>query len=336
MLRKLIIFLVFALMMSCSTALAEEQNYREIEISIAGDPSYPLGATLCLPGGSDRVPVVLLVQGSGVSDRDETIGENRPFRDIAHALAERGIASLRYDKRAYIYPESAGESGMDVDLREELLDDVNAALEWLRQDERINPKGIFVLGHSLGGMMVPAIAVENPDLAGAISMAGSLRPLWEIIYDQNQEVIKALQDAELPQEQQTLLEDQIEGLEADMQVLRGDFSNLQDDALLLGIPVRYWKSIKEYCGLNLIDQVHLPLLILQGSADFQVYPGVDFPLWEEKLSGRDNVRFELYEGVNHLMMPTQGRRDVSEYLVESHVEERVIEDIAEFILENAK
>ena len=316
-----------------SDSVEETGAWTEIELTVEADPAYPLGATLCLPEGGDAAlpPVVVLVQGSGSSDRNEAILQNAPFKDIAHGLAELGVATLRYDKRTFVYPECAGDTGLDIDIRGEMLDDVNAAIDLMRIDERVDGSRIFVLGHSLGGMMVPAIAAENADLAGAVSMAGSLRRLWEIVYDQNQEAIAAYDAVELPEAQRTVLDAQVAQIEADMEVFRGGISELADDALLLGVPARYWKSLEEYAGAHFIDELELPLLILQGDADFQVYADVDYPLWHEVLAGRNNVTFCLYEGLNHLMMPTQGLRDTTEYVTPSHVREDVIADIADFV-----
>ena len=311
----------------------ETGPWTEIELTVEADPAYPLGATLCLPEGGDAAlpPVVVLVQGSGSSDRNEAILQNAPFKDIAHGLAELGVATLRYDKRTFIYPECAGDTGMDIDIRGEMLDDVNAAIALLRDDGRVDGSRIFVLGHSLGGMMVPAIAAENPDLAGVISMAGSLRRLWEIVYDQNQEAIAAYNEVELPEAQRAVLDEQVAQIEADMEVFRSGIDGLSDDATLLGVPARYWRSLEEYAGEHFIDAIDLPLLILQGDADFQVYADVDYPLWQEALAGRENVTFCIYEGLNHLMMPTQGLRDTTEYVTPSHVREDVIADIAGFV-----
>ena len=311
----------------------ETGPWTEIELTVEADPAYPLGATLCLPEGGDAAlpPVVVLVQGSGSSDRNEAILQNAPFKDIAHGLAELGVATLRYDKRTFIYPECAGDTGMDIDIRGEMLDDVNAAIALLRDDGRVDGSRIFVLGHSLGGMMVPAIAAENPDLAGVISMAGSLRRLWEIVYDQNQEAIAAYNEVELPEAQRAVLNAQVAQIEADMEVFRSGIDGLSDDATLLGVPARYWRSLEEYASEHFIDAIDLPLLILQGDADFQVYADVDYPLWQEALAGRENVTFCLYEGLNHLMMPTQGLRDTTEYVTPSHVREDVIADIAGFV-----
>ncbi len=310
---------------------AKDGGYEEFELIVEGDPSCPLGAALTLPRDVEKPPVVILVQGSGSSNRNEQIGENRPFADIAHGLAQRGIAVLRYDKRFFTYPERAMEIS-DLNLREEYLDDVSAAIALMQEDERVDGSRIFVLGHSLGGSLVPAVAAEHPELSGIISMAGSLRLLWEISYDQNQELLSTMDRDSLPEEQQELLEQQITQLEADMEVLRGDELDEQPaDASLLGMPAGYWQSIKEYCGMNFIDEVEMPILVLQGDADFQVFPDKDYTLWQETLADRENAEFHLYEGLNHLMMTTQGKRDVSEYETAGHVEEQVIEDIAAFV-----
>lgn len=308
--------------------------YTEEEVTVMADERVPLGGTLTLPKDAENPPVVILVHGSGSSDRDENINGNKPFADIAHGLAARGIAVLRYDKRYYVYPDcpDVGSAEM-VTLREEVLDDVDAAIRLMQEDARVDGSQIFVLGHSLGGCLCPAIAAEHPQLAGIISMAGSLRPLWEISYDQNQEAIAAAEAGNLTEEEQAQLAKATEQVEADTKILREELDDQPDDHMLLGIPVRYWKSMKEYCGTNFIDEVEMPILILQGEADFQVYPEKDYVLWQETLDGRDNAVFHLYEGLNHLMMPTQGKRDITEYSVKSHVDEQVIDDMAEFIMD---
>ena len=89
--------------------------------------------------------------------------------------------------------------------------------------------------------------------------------------------------------------------------------------------------MREYEGMNFISEISLPKWILQGDADFQVYADKDYVLWQQTLRDRENVDFALFEGLNHLMMQTQGKRDISEYAVKSTVSEDVIIDIAEFV-----
>lgn len=137
----------------------------EEEISIEGDPAYPLAGTLTLPEGTDNPPVVILIHGSGSSDRNETISGNTPFRDIAWGLAERGIASIRYDKRYYTYPDAASDPA-SVTIEAEVLEDADAAIALAMADDRLDHSRVYILGHSLGGMLTPAIAASHPQLAG--------------------------------------------------------------------------------------------------------------------------------------------------------------------------
>lgn len=68
---------------------------RTLPITVAADADYPLPGLLTLPDGAGPFPAVLLVHGSGPQDRDEAVGPNRPFRDLAVGLAALGVASLR-------------------------------------------------------------------------------------------------------------------------------------------------------------------------------------------------------------------------------------------------
>jgi predicted dienelactone hydrolase len=78
--------------------------FRAVEVKLGSEP-FLLGATLTLPTGTGPFPAVVLVHGSGPQDRDEPLGANRVFRDLAEGLASKGVVVLRYDKRTKIYPK---------------------------------------------------------------------------------------------------------------------------------------------------------------------------------------------------------------------------------------
>jgi len=309
------------------------EAYTEVDIIVAGDPDLPLAGKLTLPAGVERPPVVILVQGSGSSDMDETIGSagNKPFRDIAAGLAELGVATIRYDKRYFTYPESGQALGYDVTLEHEVLEDVEAAIALAKTDARIDGSRVYVLGHSLGGMLTPKIAALHPELAGIISMAGSLRQLWEISYDQNMELVETLRPT-LSESDLKILDGQITQIETDIATLSGAFDNLPNSTILMGIPAGYWKSLKQCNGMQYIETCTMPILILQGEADFQVCPDTDYQLWLDTIGDRESVTCKLYEGLNHLMMPTTGLRSVDDYNTPANVEAQVMRDIADFIL----
>ena len=311
----------------------QTESYTEYEVSV-GDGAHPLDGLLTLPSGVEKPPVVLLVHGSGQSDKDEMIGAagNTPFADIAHGLAEQGIATLRYNKRYYQYPELVTD---DVTIRDEVLDDAAAAIGLLADLEAVDGSRIYVLGHSLGGMLAPCIVQENPQAAGLISMAGSPRGLWEIVYDQNIAAMEAAQLGEAGREALTELVrqeyDRVLALAADVRTGELDGKDPALAEALFGVCGYYWVSLAEIDTAAIARELTAPMLILQGSADFQVYPDRDYAAWQTILEGKENVAFRLFEGLNHLFMPSNGAMDITEYDQESHVSEEVIRAIAEWI-----
>jgi len=303
----------------------ETDAYSEIEFSVG---EYDLPGLLTLPKGVESPPVVLLIQGSGSTDKNETIGaaSNTPFADIAHTLAEQGIATLRYDKRYFSHPELA-ESGA-VTVEAEVLDDAYAAIAQLTADDRIDNSRIFVLGHSLGGMLAPKIAADNSDVAGIIILAGSLRNLAEIIMDQNNEAAETLRPT-LSDDEITLLESQLAQAQTDAAAVLA--LTKDDGGTYFGIPAAYWYSLNQAGGMNYLDQLTLPVLILQGSEDFQVYPDKDFVLWQNYYEGNDQATLVLYDGLNHLFMQSSGLRTTADYDTPNQVRQDVIDDIGEWV-----
>ena len=122
-----------------------------------------------MPSGAGPFPAVILVHGSGPNDRDETIGPNKPFKDLAWAVASRGVAVLRYEKRTKQHSAKLA-SVRAFTVKEEVLDDAMAAFVLLRTTEGIVPNASFVLGHSLGGMLVPHIGRLDPNLRRHIQL----------------------------------------------------------------------------------------------------------------------------------------------------------------------
>jgi len=141
-------------------------------VVVTGD--YRLGATLCMPADAADAPIVVLVHGSGPLDRDENIGPNHPFRDLAHQLAAQGIGTLRYDKRTKVYKE------MPANYDEEVCDDAVSAIALAAGLS----SRVYLLGHSQGGMLAPRIARRAPQLAGVVLMAAPARTLREIVIEQ--------------------------------------------------------------------------------------------------------------------------------------------------------
>lgn len=284
-------------------------------------PVGPLRGALTLPAGAGPFPAVVLVAGSGAHDMDETIGPNKPFRDIAEGLARAGIASLRYDKRTFDHPESG--AGLVVDA--EVTDDAVAAAHLLAQQAGIDPKRVFVLGHSLGAMMAPRIGQRDPQLAGLVLMAAPARPLLDVSAEQVREVGERehATTAQIAASEQAIAAEQKLLADADPQhPPAGSFG---------GMPQGYWLGLHAYHQVVVAKALPMPMLILQGAGDFQVSPTLDFALWQQELAGRPHTAFHLYPGLSHLFMPAGKTGTLADYTAAAHVDAQVVGDIAAWV-----
>ena len=304
---------------------ADASSFDEKEVTV-GTGEWALPGTLSLPKGDGPFPGVVLVHGSGPNDRDETVGPNKPFRDLAWGLASRGIAVLRYEKRTRQHSTKLLSERTDLTVREETVDDALLGVSLLGGVERVDPERVFVLGHSLGGMLVPRIASGAPDLAGLIILAGTTRPLEEVLLMQ----VRYIADldgkiSKVEQEGLDKLEEEIGKIRAIDKEGPGE-----PGATILGAPVAYWRDLKAYDPLGAVVQVKAPLLVLQGERDYQVTM-VDFENWRKALAGREDVKLKSYGPLNHLFIPGEGVCTPQEYAVAGHVSEEVVSDIALWI-----
>ena len=158
--------------------------FRESDVRVVSG-SVSLRGTLTLPLGEGPFPAVVLLHGSGPQDRDETIGGLRPFQDLAQGLASRGIAVLRYEKRTKVYGKEMAAAG-DITVKDEVLDDALAALGLLREAAGVDRRRLFVVGHSLGALLAPRIAVLDGAVAGVVLLASPSRLMSEVVRDQAQ------------------------------------------------------------------------------------------------------------------------------------------------------
>ncbi len=297
-------------------------TYTETDVSTKTD--RPLPGILTLPRNVEQPPVVLMIQGSGAHDMNETVGTagNHPFADIAHGLAEHGIASLRYNKRTAQYPQTSADP-QTLTIEYEVLDDAAAAVELLRDMPEVNTQRIYVLGHSLGGMLAPKIAQDN-DLNGLVSLAGSPRSLLAIMLDQSEAAAAAEQIT--PQE----LAQTKAVIEIAKNAKQGDLTPM------LGVTGNYWYSLNRINTPEIAQSLDIPMLFLQGEADFQVSPAKDFEAWKTLLAEKPSAEFLSYPALTHLFTPApESPTDtVADYNAPQTVDPQVITDIAAWISKN--
>jgi dienelactone hydrolase len=273
--------------------------------------------------GAGAVPACVLVHGSGPNDADETIGGARVFKDLAWGLASQGVAVLRYAKRSKHAPQGI------VTQKEEVLDAAHAAADLLRKTPGIDPKRVFVVGHSQGGYLAPRIAKDDPALAGIALLAGAARPLEDSIIDQltyfasldpkNAAIEKALAGAhefKVVAESPTLTPD------ADVRLPIGGGS----------VKGAYLLDVRGYDPVAVAKGLACRVLVLQGGRDYQVTPVGDFARWKT-LAGAKNVTFKTYPTLNHLFVAGEGPPGPTEYEKDGHVDAAVVADLAVWMRE---
>jgi len=300
---------------------------QEEKIVIGAGTEYPLDGILTLPDDSAEqpIPAVVLVHGSGPQDMDEKIGAISPFKDIACALANKGIATLRYDKRTKVYGRLMMKNPADITVRTETIEDAILATELLRSDLRIGK--IFILGHSMGGMLAPRIDAEGGDFDGIIIAAGSPRELRVIMLDQLQE-----------------LQERYKGLirlVANKQIAKivSNFAAIdtltdeeaREKKVVGSTRAYYFKEFEAHPTSLYLDEMTKPVFIFQGSGDFQVNPDKDFEGYQRLYESKPNVTLKLYEGLNHVFTAAHESRSMKDYRVPDKVAAEVTNDIAEWI-----
>jgi len=284
-------------------------DFRSTEISVGTAP-YVLGGTLTVPVGLGPFPGVVLVHGSGPQDRDETIGANKVFKDLAEGLASRGIEVLRYDKRTFVYGAKLGDS---ISVDDEVMLDAIAAVAALRGRPEIDSRRILVIGHSMGALLAPEIGMRSAPVAGVVLLAPPGRPPWELVLSQMRYIgAPPKQIAEM-----------------ELEVARVKAGTLGSERLL-GAPQSYWKDLAAHDGIGMAKKLGTPVLVLRGDRDYQVI-GEDVAAWQKGLAGVPKVDIVTLNGLNHLFIAGSGKPGPSEYEKPGHVDVRVIDKLAAFI-----
>ncbi len=299
--------------------------FTEKEITIGKAP-WVLPGTLTIPKGNGPFAAIVLVHGSGPNDRDETLGPNKPFKDLAWGMASKGVAVLRYEKRTLHYQARFVKDCNDLTVQQETVDDAIAAVEFLAEVPGIDKGRIIVLGHSLGGMLIPRIAAENKAIAGFVIMAGSTRPMEDSILEQIK--YTAMLDGKInPEERKSLAE-----IQRQVQMVKSPSLKKETphDQLPFNTPAGYWLDLRGYHPATQARAITQPLLILQGHRDYQVTMA-DFEGWKKELGDQPNVEFKLYPDLNHLFITGKEKCRPEEYLLPGHVAEEVIDDITAWV-----
>lgn len=258
--------------------------YASEEVTVKSPEGFTLGGTLTIPKRhATRVPAVVMITGSGLEDRDESLpGVNgyRPFRQIADTLSRRGIAVLRLDDRGYGSSGGNASSSTTADL----ANDTRAALSYLRSRPDIDRNHLFLVGHSEGGEIAPMVAATDAALAGIVTLAAPAVSGRQI--SRAQLAYAVARDTALTAAQRD-------------SILRSQDAIL-DSAAVAQPWVRYYLS---YDPLATAKKVSVPVLLLHGGNDRQVTTDQAALLAGAFMSGGDkDVTVHVFPELNHLFL----------------------------------
>jgi len=275
-------------------------------------------ATATPTASDDSVPGVVLVHGSGPHDRDETIGPNKPFRDLAQGLASRGVAVLRYEKRTHACDVPRDTWAID-DI---IVDDAVHALGVLRDQDEVDPDRTVVAGHSIGATCVPRIAERDGDVAGGAVLAGNARPFTEVYPEQVRHIFEVQGGLSTREERQV---EQVEQLMAAV-----EDGSVADGRQIGPLPGIWWKTLHEYDQVATANRVDAPLFVAHGGRDFQIPVGPALAGWREGLDD-DTHRFERYPDCSHLFQPGTSPSLTTEYVFPDNVTHDLVADLSDWV-----
>jgi uncharacterized protein len=261
---------------------------------------FTLAGTLLVPKtGKPPFPAVITITGSGQQTRDEYLPipgleKYRPFRQIAEALASRGIAVLRVDDRGV--GNSKGRETLKTATSADFADDTRAQVDYLRKRKEIDPGRIALIGHSEGGMIGPIVAASDPRIAAVVLMAGPGERGDEILlYQQNQAVeTNAVLSEEEKAKQRAEHADN----------LRKAIAN--DPSAPEALRSAWMRYFLAYDPLPTIRKLRQPILILQGEIDRQVTADqAEMIAKAARAAGNRDVTARVFTGLNHLFLPAK-------------------------------
>jgi uncharacterized protein len=305
---------------------AKPSTFTEVNLTLVNG-EYELPGTLTMPKGDGPFPAVVLVQGSGPHDQDEAIGPNKGFKDLAMGLASKGIAVYRYIKRTAKYEEKSADDPVKLTVEDEVISDARTAVALVAKQQRINPRQIFLLGHSLGAYLAPRIATGDPQIAGIAILGANTKPIEQVIVEQ----IRYLSGKSgAPADESAK---QLADVEAAEKQIESPELKPGDTVMLLGSKTygAYWLDLRGYDPVKTASQLKIPILILQGGRDYQV-TNANFEEWSKALSRRKNVTLKLLPDLNHLFMPGEGVSTPAEYAKPNHISEEAVSVVASWIL----
>lgn len=330
--------------------ISENISFKSVEEKVV------LAGTLTKPKSDKKLPAVILISGSGPSDRDETFANHKPFLVISDYLTRNGIAVLRYDDRGRGSSTGNYANATTFDFAK----DAAGAIQYLKQRKDIKTNSIGIIGHSEGGIIAPLVINKLMEkVAFIITMAGTAIPGSELSLIQS----KTLRPFPVPDEEAYEV--------AIREAINIASKNGEREEIKTKLKAHYYKTIKpildkvtgnekqsetiiqsfvedrtkpwsryfyKYNPADEYQKIKVPVLGLYGTKDIQVLAEINAPALEKALknSKSKNYQVKVFEGMNHLFQKADTGK-ISEYeKIEQTISPLVLNEMLSFINEVVK
>jgi dienelactone hydrolase len=300
---------------------SEEITFKSGELTLAGTVTIPQDER-------KRHPAVIIISGSGAQDRNGKTPELKfsvQYKTLAQELSDSGTLVLRYDERG------VGESEGDFSTASltDLVSDVKAGISYLKTRLDVDTTRICLIGHSEGGIIAPKIASEDTTIKAIVLMAGTAKPLDQVITEQQEYVLKK---QNVTQEIRKQMVDEQKDFFA---WVRGETEWDEEKVSQLGKLAdkkQWFLEHFQHDPLETIKQVKCKVLILQGGKDRQVFED-HAKMLNQALneSGNENHTLKIFPDLDHLFCRTEGEGDYAEYATERPLDQEFLNFLTDWL-----
>ncbi|ERN51369.1 alpha/beta hydrolase [Alkalihalophilus marmarensis] len=259
-----------------------------------------ISGTLEVPEKKEQsYPAVLIISGSGPLNRDGNGKRGQVFNlynSLAAFFKENGFVTLRYDKRGV--GASTGtylEAGLW-----DLIDDAKAVLRFLKEQPEVDPHHVFVIGHSEGAMIAPALA-KDEELAGVILLSGAAETMAEALAYQRGQAVRSLKEIsgikgkllnvlKVPERAEK------QGPKFDEKMIRSESATVRVQGMKMN--AKWFQQHYQFNARKVLEEVDCPILAVTGSKDVQVTPERVF---EVERYAPGEVEAKIIPNMNHML-----------------------------------
>ena len=284
-------------------------SYVQEEISFRTEGvNYDFKGTLTYPKKEGKYPLIIMISGSGMQNRDEEIMQHRPFAVIADYMANNGIAVFRYDDRGFGSKDTMLFNATTLDY----AIDVESAINAVKNHPNIDKNKIGLAGHSEGGLIAPIVASRNSEVDFLILLAGPGVNGMEVLVEQTKAILKV--NGYSTKE----IEEQLKALK------NGD---------LAGHSHPWMKCFLELEPSVYLEKVKQPVLVLNGTKDLQVLYKQNLPAIKKALKEGGNKSYKIHKlkGLNHLFQECKTGSPNEYFQIEQTISPKVLKLMKDFV-----